>query len=77
MRTVTVSLGSTSNFHNRHFELPFDVIPYLTGGNNARAELHRTCLPLEDTLCAKPTPEIHATRPRRVRKDPNGLEICM
>lgn len=33
---------------NKHFELPFDVSPYFTGGSDVCGELREGCLPLED-----------------------------
>ncbi|CAD6592657.1 MAG: hypothetical protein ASARMPRED_006495 [Alectoria sarmentosa] len=33
---------------NMHFELPFDVSPYFTGGDDVSNELRENCLPLDD-----------------------------
>ncbi len=41
-------IGTLRKFHNRYFELPFDVSSYFTGGEDVRCELRKSCLPPED-----------------------------
>ena len=54
METVTLPIGSNPKFRNKHFELPFDVSPYFTGGHDVRHELNQKCLPLEDHPAQSP-----------------------
>ena len=42
---------------NKYFELPFDVSPYFTGGDDLCCELRESCLPSEN-----PCPRVPQTR---------------
>ncbi|KAL9132985.1 MAG: hypothetical protein Q9175_005840, partial [Cornicularia normoerica] len=47
-KSMPASASSPLKPRNTHFELPFDVSPYFTGGNDVRHKLRESCLPLED-----------------------------
>ena len=48
MRRVTLCIDPISKFRNKYFEIPFDVSPYFTGGDDVCCELRKDCLPSEN-----------------------------
>lgn len=45
---------SPLKLRNKHFELPFDVSPYFTGGDDICSELQESCLSLQDDHARNP-----------------------
>lgn len=54
VQKVTPRTGPPLHLRNKHFELPYDVSPYFTGGDEVRRELRENCFPLEDSSTRTP-----------------------